>query len=139
MSETVRVVVGIIPHNDTILLCQRKPVARYGLKWEFPGGKMLEDETPEDALARELNEELGISIRAVHPVFQTTNRYDDGGRFAVTYFVVDGYAGKVVNYEFHNLAWVRVEDLLKYDILEGNREIVHQMIQGTIPLAPNTN
>lgn len=130
----VRVAVGIIPKKNKILLCQRKASDRYGLKWEFPGGKAFEYEQIEETLCRELNEELGIAIRALHAVHSSVNKYDDGGEFTVTYFIVDEYSGHITNHAFHNLAWVTKEELTKYDVLEGNKEIVGMIADGTIDL-----
>lgn len=131
----VRVAAGIIHKNGKVLLCQRKPGAPLELQWEFPGGKAFEFEAIEAALARELNEELGIAIREIHPVYSTRTSYGTSA-FDVTFFVVDKFAGAVTNYEFHNLAWVPLVDFPKYNILEGNRGIVQQICDGSIPLAP---
>jgi 8-oxo-dGTP diphosphatase len=133
----VRVAVGIIPKKGKVLLCQRKASARYGLKWEFPGGKAFEYEPVEETLCRELNEELGIAVRALRAVHSSTNKYDDGGEFAVTYFVVDEYSGHVTNMAFHNLAWVTKDALLTYDILEGNKEIVQMIANGSVEVFNN--
>src|ERR1035437_7863741 len=56
----VQVVAGIIERRGRFLICRRKPEQVHPLKWEFPGGKVEPGETPELALARELEEELGI-------------------------------------------------------------------------------
>ncbi|HZV11676.1 MAG TPA: NUDIX domain-containing protein [Candidatus Kapabacteria bacterium] len=130
----VRVAVGIIPKKNKILLCQRKPSDRYGLKWEFPGGKAFEYEPIEEALCRELNEELGIAVRALRTVHSSINKYEDGGEYAVTYFVVDEYSGHVVNMAFHNLAWVTTDALTAYDILEGNKEIMQMIVDGAVAI-----
>ncbi len=138
MSEKetpVRVAAGIIHKNGKVLLCQRKPGAPLELLWEFPGGKAFEYEAIEQALSRELNEELGIAIREVRPVYTTRATYGSAS-FDVTFFIVDKYAGAVTNYEFHNLAWVPPKDLERYKILDGNKEIIEQISNGTIPLSP---
>ncbi len=55
------VVAGVIVRNGLYLIGQRKNGDRHPLKWEFPGGKVERGETPREALARELQEELGIA------------------------------------------------------------------------------
>src|SRR3954451_13365547 len=56
----VQVVAAILERDGLILIGQRTPEQSHPLKWEFPGGKVVSGETPEQALARELEEELGI-------------------------------------------------------------------------------
>ena len=57
------VAAGIVSRNGKIMLCQRRPEDRLGLKWEFPGGKLESGESPQQALERELREELAIETR----------------------------------------------------------------------------
>ncbi|MCD6539684.1 MAG: (deoxy)nucleoside triphosphate pyrophosphohydrolase [Candidatus Omnitrophica bacterium] len=58
----IRVVAGLIRKDKKILLCQRKEDDSFGLLWEFPGGKVEEKETDQQALKREIKEELGLDI-----------------------------------------------------------------------------
>ena len=58
----IEVVAAVFYREDEVLACKRAPGKSAAGKWEFPGGKIDDDETPEHALAREIREELGISI-----------------------------------------------------------------------------
>lgn len=58
----LKVVGALIEEDGKFLLAQRLADDRYGLLWEFPGGKIEEDETQEEALKREMEEELGIAV-----------------------------------------------------------------------------
>ena len=60
--EQIKVVAGLILQNNKLLICQRPKFKDHPLKWEFPGGKIKNDETNEEALIREINEELSINI-----------------------------------------------------------------------------
>jgi 8-oxo-dGTP diphosphatase len=70
------VVAGVITDpSGRVLLAQRPAHKHLGLKWEFPGGKVEADESPESALTRELREELGISIEDLRPLPRFTHDY----------------------------------------------------------------
>ncbi len=107
--------------DTKVLLCQRRSDARYALKWEFPGGKVEEGETAEQALQRELFEELCVENTRLHLVHEEQSLYSDGGRFHVSFFVCSSWTGSIQNQVFNDLRWVHVEELLSFDILEGNQ------------------
>ena len=66
----LKVAGGILMENDMVLIAQRKRDDDYGLKWEFPGGKLREGETGDECIVRELMEELGIEV-------EVTGFYDE--------------------------------------------------------------
>jgi 8-oxo-dGTP diphosphatase len=125
-----KVAVGIIERDGTILICQRKSGGRYGLKWEFPGGKLEPGETVEQCLKRELFEELSIHADGFE-LFDTRNAfYADGGMFEVAYCRVRSVTGEMRNNVFEDLRWVRPDELHSLDILEGNRPIIEMLAGG---------
>lgn len=127
------VAVGILIRNNRTLVCQRKETSRYPLKWEFPGGKLEEGETPADALRRELREELGIEAE-VGGLFHTQEwNYDEGPAesghsFRVFYYIVPEHQGSLTNRAFRAIRWVGIRDLSRMDMLDGNREAVGRLI-----------
>lgn len=134
------VAVGILRRDGLVLACQRKKTTRYPLKWEFPGGKIEQGETAEQALARELREELDIDAE-VGPLFhqQSWTYGSDGGGgngdvFDVSYFLVSSFTGTLVNRTFESIRWVAPANLLVMDILEGNRDAVELLVRhDTVP------
>ena len=67
-NKIVNVVGGLILKKDKVLICQRGEDDDHPLKWEFPGGKILVDENVEEALIREINEELGVKVISVKKI-----------------------------------------------------------------------
>src|SRR3981189_460389 len=76
-----------------VLICQRKADQPMSLKWEFPGGKIEAGESSEDALARELDEELGIKAVIGRRVAQVRHKYRNGGAIELQFFLVGDVAG----------------------------------------------
>lgn len=135
-----KVAVGIIinkTNNKTqsqlcerkVLLCQRLKSAQYALKWEFPGGKLEENEPPKIGLIRELKEELGIDVLSASHIFQQRNTYPDGGVFDVAYYLVDEFSGEIQNKVFEQIEWVSMNRLNEFDILEGNRDVIEKLVE----------
>jgi 8-oxo-dGTP diphosphatase len=93
--------------------------------WEFPGGKSDKNEIPERALKRELHEELGIDvdITSVKPLTFVTHYYPDFYLF-MPLFRVKQWIGNPQSKENQNLAWVKIEDLLNYDLLPADIPLV---------------
>jgi 8-oxo-dGTP diphosphatase len=119
----IEVAVGIIHRNGLVLACQRRSTAKYPLKWEFPGGKLEPGETARDALIRELNEELEI-VASPGPEFHRQEWDYGDSAYRVYYYRVDLFHGEPVNRAFDQIRWVKPEELMAMEILEGNREIV---------------
>jgi len=126
----IRVAVGILFRNGndvsrrSVLLCQRRGDVKHPLKWEFPGGKVEEGEDMADCLARELREELGVTIANPSLFHRQEAVYPGSGHYDVHYYLVETITGTPVNRVFNRLDWVPVADLVHYDILEGNRDVV---------------
>lgn len=72
----VRVVAAVIPREDRYLITQRRPSAVLGGLWEFPGGKVEEGETEEDALKREVRERVGVDAEVGICIGRRTHDYD---------------------------------------------------------------
>src|SRR5580698_9673837 len=92
-----RVVAALLRRQDQLLICQRGPQQAMALKWEFPGGKIEPGETSEQALARELEEELGIRAEIGAFVTKVEHTYRNGGVVALELFEVQSYEGEIEN------------------------------------------
>ncbi len=119
------VIAAIIRENNRVLLCQRKGGALAG-KWEFPGGKLEEGETPEECLVREIEEELGISI-AVGDIYQAVHTHYDHGDFLLIGYLAEHTGGKISLRVHSDCAWVDLENLERYDLAEANIPIAKSL------------
>jgi 8-oxo-dGTP diphosphatase len=115
-----------------VLICQRKPNEPMSLKWEFPGGKIEPGETAEQALARELNEELGIDATIGRRVAQVHHKYRNGGAIELQFFVVDEYRGLLENRIFNDIRWSPLVALPGYDFLAADLGLVRDLADGRL-------
>ena len=102
------------------------------LQWEFPGGKIEAGESPEQALARELHEELGIQATVGAPVTRIRHNYRHGGGVDLQFFAVHEFTGEIENRIFHQLRWVRLENLPEYDFLAADRDLIRDLAAGKL-------
>jgi 8-oxo-dGTP diphosphatase len=126
------VTAGILTDGERILICQRKAGDRFGLKWEFPGGKVEAAETPEACLRRELAEELGIEAEVGAEVHRTDYQYPNGLTVRILFFTVPRYSGVPANRDFERMAWVLPAELREFDFLEADRELVGRLARGEV-------
>ncbi|MGD0338588.1 MAG: (deoxy)nucleoside triphosphate pyrophosphohydrolase [Bacteroidota bacterium] len=123
----IKIAVGVIWRDGSVLLCQRKKSAKYPLKWEFPGGKIESGETPEVCLRRELLEELAITATIGKELHRQHIVYADSGSYDVKYYLVRTFEGVPENRAFSRIQWVDIADLQLYDVLEGNLEVIRKI------------
>ena len=121
-----QVVVGILINSkQQVFIAQRSANGTYPLKWEFPGGKVEDGEHFEQALQRELEEELGCEIHLPYELFHTNDIiYEDGGSFCVRFYVVKCNLETIKSSLWEDMKWEELQNLHLYDMLEGNREVV---------------
>jgi len=120
----VQVVAAIMERDGLILIGQRTPEQSHPLKWEFPGGKVEAGETPEQALVRELEEELGILVRDFSEITRYQFTYPGKDRIELIFFRVSQHAEDIQNRIFHDLRWEPKEKLCEFDFVEGDRDFL---------------
>jgi len=130
-AHPILVAAGILVRDGRILICQRHHSDPYGLQWEFPGGKVGVGETGEQALLRELDEELGIQAQVGPEVYRVRHRYPD--RYVeVVFFRVDLFGPEPSNRVFEAIAWARRNELGAYRFLDADRELVERIARGEV-------
>lgn len=102
------------------------------LQWEFPGGKIEPGESPEEALLRELNEELGITAKIGGHVTHIRHNYRHGGAVDLQFFAVQEFTGEIENRIFHQVKWVKLEELPAYDFLAADRDLIKDLAAGKL-------
>ena len=117
------VVAAIIKKDNQFLVVQRNRKKHLGLKWEFPGGKVQESETFEEALLREIKEELNITIN-IHEKIAEEKYKDDKIDIVLYYYLCSLKNGMMKLNEHENFAWVEKKDFNKYDFAEGDSNIL---------------
>jgi len=118
------VVAAVIERLGRILIAQRKDSGPHALKWEFPGGKVEPGETPEAALARELEEELGIRAQIDGEIMRYEYRYPGRAPILLIFYRVTNFAGEPRNLDFEQILWVATEQFPDFDFLEGDADFI---------------
>lgn len=127
MNSLVRVAVGaVIDAQGRVLIALRPEHAHQGGRWEFPGGKVDPGETLEQALGRELWEELGIVVRASEPLIRIRHDYPDKSVLLEVHKVT-AFDGQACGKEAQPIRWVTPEALFDYQFPEANQAIVRAL------------
>ncbi|MGE8500925.1 MAG: Nudix family hydrolase [Pseudomonas sp.] len=113
----------ILAEDGRILIAKRPDDKHQGGLWEFPGGKVEEGEEVRVALARELEEELGIRPTTARPLIQVRHDYPDK-QVLLDVWEVSAFSGEPYGAEGQSLAWVTQRELLDYEFPAANRPIV---------------
>lgn len=123
----LQVVAAILRDADGRVLVAQRPAGKHMAGWwEFPGGKIAAGETPQAALRRELEEELGIRMHTATPFMQLVHDYPDRQvRLAV--WQVDAYDGEPHGREGQALKWLQPAALRDEDLLPADRPIIDQL------------
>src|ERR1700761_7660237 len=132
-SKVVRLVVAaLILREEKVLIYQRRADQPMALKWEFPGGKMEAGESAEEALRRELNEELGIHADIGDRVAHTRHTYRSGTAIDLQFFTVHQFQGEMTNRIFNDLRWCPLAELPRYDFLAADRDLIRDLAAGKL-------
>lgn len=125
----LEVVCGIIRNPDgKILACRRGFERHLGGLWEFPGGKVDAGETAEAALARELHEELGITVRVGKPLAATVEWTDGAVSIRLRGFFCEIIEGAPHAHEHEEIRWCESSELPNLDWAEADLPLVEELL-----------
>ena len=129
MSLVLVVAVALVDADGRVLIAQRPEGKAMAGLWEFPGGKLGANETPEDALIRELREELGIEVKAacLAPLTFASHAYDDF-HLLMPLYICRRWEGFVQPLEGQALKWVRPKDLRAYPMPPADEPLIPHLV-----------
>ena len=123
----VVVTCAIIEKDGKILLARRAPGKSLGGKWEFPGGKVKNGESPEECLKRELEEEFGIRTRVGK--FITSNKHDYSHiAIDLVAFQTEYLSGDYILKDHDKIEWIKPDCLLNFDLAEADIPIAREVV-----------
>lgn len=125
----IRVVAGLLERDGALLIARRLRPPAWAGWWEFPGGKIEQGETDAIALAREMQEELGVQVDVGDPVItalhdfwpaETSASTQPGPRIAISVYRIVAFTGSPVAREHGALAWVSTGCMSTYKLLPAD-------------------
>jgi 8-oxo-dGTP diphosphatase len=127
MRRKIRVVGAMIELNGKYLITQRPPTASLPLLWEFPGGRVEEGESDEAALARELKEEMDITVEVGERVIHVEHAYE---KYDIDFCVYRCKlrSGEIRHIRVHEHKWVRPEDLDDYEFPAADEKTIAKLL-----------
>jgi 8-oxo-dGTP diphosphatase len=120
----IQVVAAILEREGQILIGRRDARQSHPLQWEFPGGKVEPGETPSQALARELEEELDIFGARGDEILRYEFAYPGKSPIMLIFFRVISWEGELRNRIYPEMRWAAREELTSIDFVAGDREFL---------------
>ncbi|RJF77167.1 8-oxo-dGTP diphosphatase MutT [Rhodopseudomonas palustris] len=130
MNLLLVVAVALIDADNRVLIAQRPKHKQLGGLWEFPGGKLDPGERPEAALIRELDEELGITVKeaCLAPLTFASHAYETF-HLLMPLYVCRRWDGQVMPREGQELAWVRANKLRDYPMPPADIPLIPPLVE----------
>ncbi|OEG75063.1 7,8-dihydro-8-oxoguanine-triphosphatase [Shewanella colwelliana] len=126
--KRVHVAVGVILNaSNQVLLAKRPDNLHQGGKWEFPGGKVEQDETTSQALIRELKEEVNLIVSDTTPLMTISHDYPDK-EVLLDIHTVNCFSGDAEALEGQEILWVDLSNLKRYNFPAANIPIIDRLL-----------
>lgn len=122
----LEVVAALIRDGERFLACQRPAHKDRGLLWEFVGGKVEAGETPQEALARECREELGVTLKVEEAFTSVTHEYPDL-TVHLTLFSAVILEGEPQKLEHNDIRWLTVEEAGEYPFCPADQVFLKEL------------
>ncbi|MCD9486082.1 8-oxo-dGTP diphosphatase MutT [Photobacterium iliopiscarium] len=130
IKKRLLIAAGIILNStqDHVFITRRHANAHQGGLWEFAGGKVETNETAEQAVIRELNEEVGIQVTALTPLINLAHDYPDRA-LQFDFFAITAFTGEACGNEGQAGLWVAINELEQYPFPEANAAVLAKIIE----------
>ncbi|MBE5103310.1 (deoxy)nucleoside triphosphate pyrophosphohydrolase [Priestia aryabhattai] len=126
-----KVTAAIIKDKNRLLIAKRHSKDPLGGKWEFPGGKIEPGETPEECLAREIKEELGVEVKI--GLFYDDNVYSSQDHdIHLLFYWAEVTNGELIPVVHDDLKWTTIEELANFDFAPADIPIVKRLMKEDI-------
>ena len=127
MRRKIRVVGAMIERDGKYLITQRPPHATLALLWEFPGGRVEPGESDQEALARELQEEMGIAVAVGPRVIHVEHAYES---YDIDFCVYrcEHQGGAIQHIRVHDHRWVRPDELDNYEFPAADEKTIGKLL-----------
>ena len=129
--KKIKVLCGLIFNSKNQLLITRRDSGDFKGRWEFPGGKLEENETEEQCLKREIFEELNIDINVDYFLMNNSHSYPTFTVELISY-VSTVKSGKIKLSDHDKYEWIEINRLKEFDFLDGDLPIIEKIILDNI-------
>lgn len=127
-KPVIQVVAGALLRGGRVLIAERPPGKHMAGRWEFPGGKVAQGETEQQALIRELLEETGVGVTRCRHFMRLSHAYEDR-TVELSLWLVERFSGEPAGLDGQRLKWVPVQILAQEDILEADAPFVRALAE----------
>ena len=126
--KKINVAVAVILNKENkVLIAKRHDHLHQGGKWEFPGGKIEQNESAKEALFREIAEEVGLTVQQASPLMVLD--YDYGDKLvSLNVWTVTDFTGEAIGAEDQEIRWITREKLINFTFPEANQPIVDSLL-----------
>jgi len=125
----ISVIAAIIIKNNKVLISQRKSYGYLADKWEFPGGKIENNESSESCLIRELKEEFSIDIKIIKYFAKSIYQYPNF-KIKLIAYIATWVSGEIYLNDHQDYKWVSIEELDKYDFADADKPFINKLKRG---------
>ena len=127
MSKQMISIAIVQNEHKKLLISRRQKGQHLAGKWEFPGGKVEQNEALEVAMLRELKEEVGLTATK-YSLFDSLNFQYDDVDLSLHFYLVTEYEGQATSLEGQQIKWITATELTQYDFPKANLTVINKLL-----------